>query len=45
MLGFKFLILELGVLMVYAGVKGLSLSSLVKGDNQTTKPNVSISGP
>jgi hypothetical protein len=42
MLTVKFLALELGALLVYAGIKGLSVGALLKGDNQTASKNKSL---
>lgn len=33
MLGVKFLLVELGALLVYAGITNRSVSALLKGDN------------
>jgi hypothetical protein len=35
--------LELGALLVYAGVKGLSVRRLLLGDNSTPAQNVQVS--
>lgn len=42
MLIVKLLALELGALLVYAGVTGKSVGALLKGDNQTTTANKSV---
>ncbi len=43
MLTVKLLALELGALLVYAGVKGKSVGALLRGDATTAAPNVSVS--
>jgi hypothetical protein len=42
MLGVKFLILEIGCLLVYAAIKGKSVGSLIRGDSTTKSTNTSI---
>lgn len=42
MLGVKLLVLELGALLIYAGIKGKSFRNLLLGDNTTTTPNQSV---
>lgn len=42
MLGVKLLVLEIGALLVYAGIKGKSVRALLLGDNSTTTPNQSV---
>lgn len=42
MLSFKILILELGLLLVYGGIKGKSVGRLVRGDNTVDAENVSV---
>lgn len=42
MLAVKVLILELGLLLVYAGLKGKSVGRLIRGDNTTAAPQQSI---
>lgn len=43
MLIVKLLALEIGALLIYAGVKGLSVQALLKGDNTTPTDNRSLS--
>lgn len=43
MLGVKFLVLEIGALLLYAGVKGLSVRALLVGDNTKTVANTALS--
>ena len=38
----KLLILELGALLVYAGVSGRSVTALLKGDSTVTSSNASL---
>jgi hypothetical protein len=38
----KVLVLELGALLMYAGIKGLSVPALIRGDNTVTAPNTSL---
>jgi len=42
MLGVKFLALEIGAILIYAGIKGKSVRGLLLGDNTTTAPNQSV---
>lgn len=42
MLTVKVLVVEIGALLIYAGIKGLSVGRLLRGDNTTTAPNASI---
>lgn len=42
MLGVKILALEIGALLVYAGVTGKSMRRLLVGDNATTAQNKSV---
>ena len=42
MLGVKFLMVEIGVLLIYAGITGRSISSLIKGDNVTMTENPNL---
>ena len=42
MLTVKLLALEVGALLIYAGVKGLSVGKLLRGDNQTHTANQSV---
>jgi hypothetical protein len=39
MLTVKLLAIELGALLIYAGVRGLSIQRLLLGDNKTAQPN------
>ncbi len=43
MLAVKLLAIELGALLIYAGVKGLSVQKLLLGDNKTTVANQQVS--
>jgi hypothetical protein len=40
----KLLAIEIGALLIYAGVTGRSVSALLRGDNTTTTPNRKITG-
>ncbi len=42
MLTAKLLAIELGALLIYAGVKGLSVQRMLLGDNKTTAVNQAI---
>lgn len=42
MLGVKFLVVEIGILLLYAGITGRSVTALLKGDNVTTTANRSV---
>ncbi len=42
MLSVKLLAIELGALLVYAGVKGLSVQKLLLGDNKTPATNTAV---
>lgn len=42
MLFVKLLAVELGALLIYAGVTGKSVGALLRGDNTATAPNTSI---
>jgi len=42
-LGVKFLVLEIGALLLYAGVKGLGVKALLTGDNTKTVANTPLS--
>lgn len=43
MLTVKVLVLELGALLIYAGVTGKSVGRLLRGDNTVAAPNRSLS--
>ncbi len=42
MLTVKLLAIELGALLIYAGVTGRSVTALLRGDNTTTTANKAI---
>jgi hypothetical protein len=42
MLTVKVLVIEIGALLIYAGIRGLSVGRLLRGDNTTAAPNQSI---
>lgn len=42
MLTVKLLAFEIGILLVYAGVKGLSVGALLRGDNTKTVANTEL---
>lgn len=42
MLTVKVLVLELGLLLIYAGLKGKSVGRLLRGDNTVTAPQQSL---
>ena len=42
MLTVKLLILQLGALLMYAGIKGKSVPALLRGDNTVAAPNTSL---
>lgn len=42
MLTVKLIALELGALLVYAGIKGVSVQSLLRGDNTKHVPNTKL---
>ncbi len=42
MLSVKLLAIELGALLIYAGVKGVSMQRLLLGDNKTAAVNQAI---
>ena len=42
MLTVKLIALELGALLIYAGITGRSVTSLLRGDNATKAANVSV---
>ncbi len=43
MLTVKLLVLEIGALLVYAGITGRSVGALLRGDNTASAPNRSLS--
>lgn len=45
MLTVKLLVLELGALLLYAGITGRSVGSLLRGDNTKQVANTSLTGP
>ena len=44
MLTVKLLVLELGALLLYAGITGKGVGALLRGDNTQTAPNRSLTG-
>lgn len=42
MLTVKLLAIELGVLLIYCGIKGISVTRAILGDNKVAQPNQGI---